>query len=106
MARTRTARPFMTRTITLPVALSGLLLLLSGCASTRVAYDKPGITQAERQQDMNECLRAAMGTSEGWGSLFRLYQIDREDYGRCLEARDYTPTPASSPQQRESVQAP
>lgn len=48
-----------------PIALSGLSLLLSGCGSAKAAYDKPGVTEAERQQDMNKCVRGAMGTSEG-----------------------------------------
>jgi hypothetical protein len=37
-----------------------------------------------------------MGTSEGW-PLFSFYQIDREDYGKCLEARGYTSTPTFNP---------
>ncbi len=51
---------------------------------------------------MHECVRAAMGTGEGWP----LYQIDREDYGECLVARGYTATPTLSPRLREPVQAP
>lgn len=97
----------MTHTLALPIALWALSLFLSGCASTRITYEKSGITQAEREQDMNECVRAAMGTSEGWRwPLFSLYQIDREDYGKCLEARGYASTPAVSPPVREPVQAP
>ena len=80
-------------------------LLFSSCASAKVAYDKPGITEAERQQDMNECVRSAMGTSQGW-PLLTLYPIDREDYGRCLEARGYSPTPTVGSLRGEPVQAP
>ena len=95
----------MTYAMALPIALWSLFLLLSGCASAPVDYAKPGITQAERQQDMNECVRLAMGTSEGW-PLFALFPIDREGYGRCLEARGYTSTSNFSPRLSEPVQAP
>jgi hypothetical protein len=79
----------MTHTVALPSVLWVLLLSLCACATAQVAYDKPGITQAERQQDVSECLRAAISTDERV-RLFTLYQIDREAYGRCLEARGYT----------------
>ena len=97
----------MTHTMAFPIALWALFLFLSGCAGTQAIYEKSGITQAEREQDINECARTAMGTSEGWRwPLFQLYQIDREDYQKCLEARGYTLTPTVSPPLREPVQAP
>jgi len=87
------------------IALSVVSLLAHGCASTKVTYDKPGITDAQRQRDMNECVRRAVGTSEGW-STFGLYQVDREQYARCLETRGYAPTLTASPQRLEPVQGP
>ena len=97
------ARP--TVTVALAITVSAWTLF-SGCGSTQAPYDKPGITQAERQQDMNECLRAAMGgTSKGWPP-FGPYEIDREDYERCLAARGYAVTPTPSSGRREPIQAP
>ncbi len=79
----------MMESVAVPMALWALLLFLSGCATAQVAYDKPGITQAERQHDLSECTRVAISTDER-GRLFTLYQIDRDAYARCLEARGYT----------------
>ncbi len=75
--------------IVFPIGLWALLLFLSGCATAQVTYDKPGITRAERQRDLSECLRAAIG-SDDRGRFLALYQIDRDAYARCLEARGYT----------------
>jgi len=58
-------------------------------ASASVSYNKPGVTQAARQRDQNECLRAAISTDER-ARILTAYQIDREAYVRCLEARGYT----------------
>jgi len=79
----------MTRAVALQIALSALLLSVAGCASAPVSYDKPGVTQAARQRDQNECLRAAISTDER-ARILTAYQIDREAYVRCLEARGYT----------------
>jgi hypothetical protein len=70
-------------------ALLALLLPVAGCATAQVTYDKPGVTQAERKQDENECLRAAIGSGEQ-PRFLAVYQIDREVYVRCLQARGYT----------------
>jgi len=69
--------------------LSALLLSVAGGVSAPVSYDKPGVTQAERQRDQNERLRAAISTDER-ARILTVYQIDREAYPRCLEARGYT----------------
>src|SRR5262245_20719388 len=87
------------------IALSVVPLLLLGCGSTRVTYDKPGVTDAERRRDMSECVRRSMGTNEGWNT-FALYQVDPAQYERCLETRGYAPTLTASPQRRESAQSP
>ncbi len=79
----------MMETVVFPIALWALLLFLSGCTTAQVAYEKPGITQAERQHDLSECMRVAIGSDER-GRFLTLYQIDRDAYGRCLEARGYT----------------
>jgi hypothetical protein len=74
------------------IALLGAVVLLAGCATGRIAWDKPGVTQAERERDENACLRAAIG-SDGRGALLVPYCIDREVYTQCMEARGYTVQP-------------
>lgn len=78
-------RPGMSATIT----LLGAATLLAGCATARIAWDKPGVTPAERERDENVCFRAAIGT-DGGGQLLAPYCIDREVYTRCMETRGYT----------------
>jgi len=73
------------------VALLGAAILLTGCATGRIAWDKPGLTQAERERDENACLRAAIGTDAD--GLLVPYCIDREIYTQCMEARGYTVRP-------------
>jgi hypothetical protein len=82
----------MRRTVTsIPIALliAATASLLTGCATERIAWDKPGITQAERDRDENVCLRAAIGT-DGGGQLLVPYCFDRDTYTRCMEGRGYT----------------
>ena len=70
-------------------ALLVLLLPAAACATAQVTYDKPGVTQAERKQDEGACLRAAISSDEH-ARFLAVYQIDREVYVRCLQARGYT----------------
>jgi hypothetical protein len=71
------------------IALVGAVALLAGCTTGRIAWDKPGVSQAERERDENACLRAAIGTRSG-GELLAPYCIDRDVYTRCMETRGYT----------------
>jgi hypothetical protein len=71
------------------IALLGAAALLAGCATGRIAWDKPGVTQTERERDESACLRAAIGT-DGGGQLLAPYCIDREVYTQCMETRGYT----------------
>ena len=71
------------------IARVGAVALLAGCATGRIAWDKPGVSQAERERDENACLRAAIGTHSG-GELLAPYCIDRDVYTRCMETRRYT----------------
>ena len=71
------------------IALLGVAVFLGGCATGRIAWDKPGVAQAERERDESACLRAAIGT-DGRGQLLAPYCIDREVYTRCMETRGYT----------------
>lgn len=74
------------------ILLLGAAALLAGCATGRIAWDKPGVAQAERERDENACFRAAIGT-DGRGQLLAPYCVDREVYTRCMEARGYTVRP-------------
>ena len=78
--------------MTVVIALLGAAALLGGCATGRIAWDKSGVTQVERERDENACLRASIGT-DGGGQLLVPYCIDREVYTRCMETRGYTVRP-------------
>jgi hypothetical protein len=83
------------RTVTsIPVGLliAATASLLTGCATGRIVWDKPGVTQAERERDENTCLRAAIGT-DSRGQLLVAYCLDRDIYTRCMEGRGYTAQP-------------
>ena len=82
-------RTKITSAVVLSLALPTLLGFLGGCATQRVTYEKQGITQADRQRDENECLRAAIGP-EDRAQILVPYTVDRETYGQCMEARGYT----------------
>ena len=71
------------------VALLGAAALLSGCTIGRIAWDKSGVSQVERERDENACLRAAIGTHSR-GELLAPYCIDRDVYVQCMEMRGYT----------------
>jgi hypothetical protein len=74
--------------ISVTIALLGAAALLGGCATGRIAWHKPRVTQTEKERDENACLRAAIGT-DGGGQLLAPYCIDREVYTRCMETRGY-----------------
>jgi len=65
-------------------------MLLAGCATGRIAWDKAGVAQAERERDENACIRTAITADSGGGQLLAPYCIDREIYTRCMESRGYT----------------
>ena len=65
------------------IALLGAAALLAGCATWRIAWDKAGISPAERERD------ETIGT-DGGGQFLAPYCIDREVYIQCMETRGYT----------------
>jgi hypothetical protein len=75
-------------TAAVPIVLLTAMTLGAGCATRRIAWEKPGVTQADRERDENACLRAAIG-SDGGAQTLAPYCIDREIYIRCMEGRGY-----------------
>lgn len=72
--------------------LLAVILFLAGCASTPLAFDKPGVMKAEREQDENVCLRSAIGV-DSTGRLGAAYCVDRDAYIRCMQGRGYAVRP-------------
>ena len=73
----------------IPLMLLAAAPFLAGCATGRIAWEKSGVTQAERERDENACLRAAIG-HDGRGQLLAPYCIDRDVYTRCMEGKGYS----------------
>lgn len=67
-----------------------LAALVAGCATPRVAYTKPGATDAERKRDEAECFQGAIGHNPSAHVLLPL-TVDREVFRSCLEQRGYVP---------------
>lgn len=65
-----------------------LAALAAGCATPRVAYTKPGATDAERKRDEAECFQGAIGHNASEHVLVPL-TVDRELFRSCLERRGY-----------------
>lgn len=78
------------RTTAPSLMLVAAAMLLAGCATGRIAWEKAGVAQAERERDENACLRSAITADSGGGQLLAPYCIDREVYTRCMESRGYT----------------
>ena len=75
------------------IGLGSLVLslgLLAGCATSppAVADGRPGAVVSARERDENACLRASVGLNEE-GYILLPFDIDREAYRRCMEARGY-----------------
>jgi hypothetical protein len=65
-----------------------VLVVLTGCATTKVAYEKPGATDAERKRDTAACAEGAIGHEPGRHVITPIV-IDREAFAKCLEGRGY-----------------
>jgi hypothetical protein len=79
-----------TRSTAAALMLAAAAIFVAGCATGRIAWEKAGITQADRERDENACLRSAITADSGGGQLLAPYCIDREIYTRCMEGRGYT----------------
>jgi len=70
--------------------------LMAGCATSdpgQMVFTKAGVSAADRQKDENECLRSSMGVDDQTRILVP-FQVDRVAYGKCMEGRGYSATPA------------
>ena len=74
-----------------PLLLTALLLV-TGCASSQNAYQKPGTSEGDRKRDTAECARASIGHEPGRHVVTPVV-IDREAFAKCLEARGYARIP-------------
>ena len=70
--------------------LAAAATFVAGCATGRIAWEKAGVAQADRERDENACLRLAVTADRGGAQLLAPYCIDREIYTRCMEGRGYT----------------
>ena len=73
---------------------AGALVVMSlvftfGCATGRVAYEKPGSTEADRKRDVSDCTQASIGHEPGRHVLAPI-ALDREAFEKCLESRGYS----------------
>ena len=72
------------------VVLAMVLLLAIGCATTgKVAYEKRGVTEAERRRDVSECTHESIGHDPSRHVVLPLV-LDRAAFERCLESRGYS----------------
>ena len=68
-------------------------VLVVGCVSPRgkTVYERPGVTESQRQADEGQCTKTALGAAEGpRGSAF--LAVDRDAVDRCMQARGYRVT--------------
>jgi hypothetical protein len=79
------------RATTVPILLLAATTLAAGCAKHGIAWEKAGVSPADRERDENACLRAAISLDRG--ALLEPYSIDRDVYVRCMEGRGYTVRP-------------
>ena len=66
-------------------------VLAAGCATGRVAYEKPGSSEADRRRDAADCAHASISHEPGRHVLSPVV-IDREAFAQCLERRGYSPS--------------
>jgi hypothetical protein len=79
--------------VRIAVAAVIAMALIGGCVSPRgkTVYEKPGVTDAQKQTDEGQCTKAAVDAAEGpRGSAF--LAVDREAVDRCMQARGYRVT--------------
>ena len=64
------------------------LTLLAGCASERWTYERPGLTPARLDQDVESCRKEAHRPY--WFAIWRSDRVDRDVFNHCMERKGYT----------------
>jgi len=76
---------------TLPLVLA----LTMGCSSTSQEWVKPGVSEAQRSRDKNECLLSSHQTMAGIQNPGS--RLDQDAYRRCMENLGYRRVEAGQP---------
>jgi len=63
------------------------LALLAGCSTGHWTYDRPGLTPARLDQDLEACRREAHRPY--WFSLWRSDRVDRDVFNQCMTRKGY-----------------
>ena len=61
--------------------------LLAGGASERWIYERPGLTPAKLDQDLEVCRREAHRPY--WFAIWRSDRVDRDVLNRCMDRKGY-----------------
>lgn len=64
------------------------LTLLAGCASGRWVYERPGLTPARLDQDLEACRKEAHRPY--WFTIWSSDRVDRTVFNRCMDRKGYT----------------
>lgn len=62
-------------------------------------FEKSGVLETDKRRDETERVRSAVRVGEGRGGTRQVFEIDRDDYARCMEARGYIPRKSSEGEQ-------
>ena len=63
------------------------LALLAGCSSGWI-YERPGLTPARLDQDLETCRKEAHRPY--WFAIWRSDRVDRDVFNRCMDRKGYT----------------
>ena len=63
------------------------LTLLAGCGG-RWVYERPGLTPARLDQDLEACRKEAHRPY--WFAIWSSDRVDRDVFNRCMERKGYT----------------
>lgn len=79
------------------VILVGSLVVCAACVTTpqpRMVYEKPGVSDADRKRDENQCTAASVATPPADVGL-GMMRIDRDAFEACMKGKGYTARPTS-----------
>jgi hypothetical protein len=63
------------------------LALLAGCSTGHWTYERPGLTPARLDQDLEVCRREAHRPY--WFALWRADRVDRDVFNSCMTRKGY-----------------